>query len=283
MKPPFSFVAGLIAAILAGGTAPGRDFPATSAVEPGRLQVKAPELDPAKIRFTPPPAPKPAPDILFEKKSVVRKATHTLTLGIGEPSTLPDIPPRSARRAGTDAPAVLPTEKRGFLIGLSVTVYADDDRSPLTHLRWRDPRTLDDLEAWCAWDWRLLGPMMEVEGGETNDHLLFSPQVIDLQKPVAGGKRPSIPDHPALEADGFAITAGDPDAPAGRELLDAVRRYLVANREQLAEIRAAQERARAEKTAWEAANPRQPHDYTIVLRPHRGSRYLENREGKEEQ
>jgi hypothetical protein len=41
------------------------------------------------------------------------------------------------------------------------------------------------------------------------------------------------------------------------------------------EIREAQDQQHKDAKAWHAANPPQPRNHTIWLKPHRGSRYLD--------
>lgn len=174
-----------------------------------------------------------------------------------------------------------PEGRRQFVLGLSAMVYLDADRS-VTRVLWRDPETRDDLEAWCGWDWSLLTPMFEVFGEDVTYSLHFVPMVVDLDRMDAAGIERPDPHPPRLDSGQFVITKGDSDAPSGAAFLAAVRRYLFSNHERLLEVRGARERLRAEKEAWEAANPWVPSDHTIILRPHRGSRYLGAAEGREE-
>ncbi len=281
MKFRLPFVAGMMATTLLGGLAPAQDIEDLESASTTLLEVEPSDLDPSKIRFTPPPPPEPAPDVPLAIRSSVRKATHLLTLGRGEPSTLPDIPPPPAPRQIEATSFPIHETKREFFLGLSATVYLNAGR-PFTRVLWRDPETREDLEAWCAWDWSLLAPMFEVSGDEVAYSLIFAPLVIDLDRRDTAVSETPVPNLPDLESGRFVITKGNPDAASGSGFLAAVRRYLFANRERLTEVRAARERVRAEKEAWDAANPWQPRDHMIVLRPHRGSRYLETAEGEEE-
>jgi hypothetical protein len=245
----------------------------TSASE--RLEVVGGPLNPTAVRFTPPPPPKPAPQVVAEASSVIRKATHSITLVRGEPSTLPDIPPPPERVEQTNAVS-FPPQRPNFLLGLSVIVYSGLDRD-LSYLRWRDPETEEQLEAWCGWNWALVAPMQRISNDRVVYNLFFSPWIIDTTKPQVFGRRLSIPDHPPVAADEFVITVGNAGSPAGKDFLEAVQRYCVANRPELEEMRAARDQYQADAEAWRKANPKIPRDHTMILRPHRGSRYLKGR------
>jgi len=246
-----------------------------SAEPSSRLEVKAGSLNPAAVRFSPPPPPKPAPDVVAEASSEIRKGTHSITLVRGEPSTLPDIPEPPERVATAEVPFLLPG-RPNFLLGLQITVYRIDDRD-LSYLRWTDPQTKEKLEAWCGWDWRIVSPMREISNDRVAYNLFFSAGYVDTSKRDPLGRWPVVPNPPAVAADDFVITKGDASSPSGKEFLEAVQRYCVANRADLERMRDAREQYRADAEAWKKANPWKPRDYTIVLRPHRGSRYLEGR------
>jgi len=237
-----------------------------------KLEVKGGVLDPTAVRFIPPPPPKPMPFVPVEEQSVVQKPTHTITLVRGEPSTLPDIPPPPERVERLETLPLTP-HRPNFVLGLSVTIY---DRQ-LSHLKWHDPETKEEFEAWCGWDWGLVGPMQEIENERIAYHLFYSPWYVDTTKLDALGRRQVIPEHPAVGIDQFVITVGNADAPAGKPFIEAVQRYCTANRHQLEQLRVARDQYRADAEAWKAANPTRPRNHTIALRPHRGSRYLQDR------
>lgn len=279
----------LLAMLLAPGIVPGQEAdPATDspmgaestgdgplpdpAPAPGPLEVVGTTPNPAAIRFTPPPPPKPAPQVVPEAVSVLRKPTHTITFLRGEPSTLPDIPP-PPERIGQPATDPVPPRRPDFLLGLSVSVYD----GALSHLKWRDPQTKEELEAWCGWDWGLLAPMQTVSNDRVVYTLFFSPWNVDTARRDASGRRQPVPDHPPVGANEFVLTVGNADAPSGKPLLEAVRLHCVANRPELEQLRAARDQYRADAEAWKKANPTRPRSHTIALRPHRGSRYLIDR------
>ncbi len=205
---------------------------------------------------------------------MIQKPTHTITLVRGAPSTLPDIPPPPPP---VERPATFtfPPQHPSFIVGFSVTIYD----GWLSHVEWRDPQTKEQFEAWCGWDWNLLAPMQEVSCNRVTYHLFFSPWNIDTTQvhPVFGQR--TVPEHPEVAADQFVLVEGTAvESDAGSPLLEAIQRYCVANRSGLEAMRAAREQYRLDAEAWKKANPEKPRDYTIVLRPHRGSRYLKGRE-----
>ncbi len=257
-------------AVAGSTTDDGTPPDAAPAPAPDRLEVAGGVLNPTVIRFAPPP--KPAPQIVAEASSVIRRPTHTITLVRGEPSTLPDIPPRP-ERVRQQPTVSFPPQRPSFLLGLSVIVY---DRS-LSHLKWRDPQTKEELAAWCGWDWSLLAPMQEVSNDRVAYNLFFSPRNVDTARRDAFGRRQAVPDHPPVGAGEFVLVRGGAVSPAARPFLEAVQRYCAANRPALEEMRAAREQYRADAEAWKRANPARPRSHTIALRPHRGSRYLKGR------
>ena len=274
MKPPVVlalFLCGAVSLII-GQTELSQgaeDQPAAGMTD--RLEVVSGPLDPTAVRFTPPPPPKPLPEIPVEASVVVRKPTHSITQIRGAPSTLPDIPPPSPP---PEQPAnfSFPPRRPNFILGLSVTIY---DRS-LSHVKWQDPQTKERFEAWCGWDWNLLAPMQDVACNRVLYHLFFAPWIIDTSKAGRLWGRRVVPEHPKVEADQFVLVEGAADAATGTPLLEAVQRYCIANKPHLEAMRAARDQYRADAEAWRKAHPPQPQNHTIVLRPHRGSRYLKD-------
>jgi hypothetical protein len=166
----------------------------------------------------------------------------------------------------------LPPQRPNFIVGFSVIVY---DRS-LSHVKWHDPQSKEALEAWCGWDWDLLAPMQEVSCNRVAYHLFFAPWIVETTKvdPFLGKR--TVPEHPKVEADQFVLVEGPADAEAGSSLLQAIQRHLIANKPRLEAMKAARDQYRADAEAWRKANPPTPRNHTIVLRPHRGSRYLKD-------
>ncbi len=188
MKRELSFAAGLIPAIFFSGSAEGEESPPLPATPSSQIEIQELEVDPAAIRFTPPPPPKPAPAVALTRASTIEKGTHALILAVGEPSTLPDIsPPPSPLPDGIRPPFPAKYTKPEFFLGLSTVVYRDGHQT-VSHLSWRDPQTLEHFEAWCSWDWSLLGPLNKLRSAEADFNLLFAPIVIDVSRWPEGAK-----------------------------------------------------------------------------------------------
>ena len=102
----------------------------------------------------------------------------------------------------------------------------------------------------------------------------FAPWIIDTSKAGRLWGRRVVPEHPKVEADQFVLVEGAADAATSTPVLGAIQRYVIANKPQLEAMRAARDQYRADAEAWRKAHPPQPQNHTIVLRPHRGSRYL---------
>jgi len=104
--------------------------------------------------FVPPPPPKEVPAIKVEATTTRTLPTHQITVLRGDASTLPDIPPPPEPKPFVQGPVGEPH----YLLSFGATVY--DHR--ISHVRWYDPRTEKQFEAWCGWDWTLLSPMPEI-------------------------------------------------------------------------------------------------------------------------
>lgn len=236
-----------------------------------RLEVISGSLDPTAIRFVPPLPPKPLPETPIEASAVIQKPTHSITLVRGAPSTLPDIP---LPPAPAEQPDLLefPPQSQCLILGLSVTIY---DRI-ITHVEWRDPQTQEQFEAWCGWDWNLLAPMQEVSCKRVTYNLFFCPEEINTNEVNPMVETLPIPEHPKVEPYQFVLVDGNADSTTGEPFLEAIQRYVITNKLELEAMRAARDQYREEAEAWQKANPPTPKNHKIILRPHRGSRYLKN-------
>jgi hypothetical protein len=84
---------------------------------------------------------------------------------------------------------------------------------------------------------------------------------------------PGAPDVPDGE---IRITRGDPEDQAAIAPIAIVRDVITAEMDRLIPYQTARDAYFKASAAWHAANPPVPRDETIILRPHRGSRYLES-------
>ena len=188
-----------------------------------------------------------------------------------EASTLPDIPAPPEPKPFVKRPIGEPHYQLSF----GSTVY--DHR--ISHVRWYDPRTKQNFEAWCAWDWTLLSPIYEIKLGEQVSSFHLFASNIDTQQSLRFGKELKMPAHPQLEELAFAITKGNAADVEANRVLTTLRDYFTKHKDRLVLIRQAKKEYQAAATAWHAANPQRPQDHTIWLKPHRGSRYLKNEGG----
>lgn len=216
--------------------------------------------------FIPPPPPKPVPPMKVEAATTRSLPTHRITIIRSDASTLPDIPPPPDPKPFVQGPVREPR----YLLSFGATVY--DHR--LSHVRWYDPRTKENFEAWCAWDWTLLSPIPQLKLGERTSsfHLFASNTDTERRSRLGGGSK--IPEHPALGDLAFAITKGGGDNAEAIRILGTIRDYYTKHRERLVLIRQAREEYQAAAAAWHAAHPPKPENHTFWLKPHRGSRYL---------
>lgn len=221
--------------------------------------------------FIPPPPPKEVPAIKVEAATTRHLPTHQITVLRGDASALPDIPPPPEPKPFVQGPVGEPH----YLLSFGATVY--DHR--ISHVRWFDPRTEKQFEAWCGWDWTLLSPMPEIVLGErvSSFHLMASN--IDTAAFRRAGHEFKMPEHPELVEGAFSITKGDEDDAEALKALIAIRDFYLKHKDRLGQIRQAREEYQAAAAAWHAANPPRPQSHTFWLKPHRGSRYLKEEGG----
>ncbi len=199
--------------------------------------------------------------------------THQITVIRSDASTLPYIPPSPEPKPKPFLQN--PVAKPHHLLSFGATVY--DHR--LSHVKWYDPRTKQNFEAWCAWDWTLLSPISNINPGERVRSFHFFASNIDTAAGVRFGKEFKIPEHPELVEGAFSITKGDENDPETLKALIALRDYYFKHKERLILIQKAGEEYRAAAAAWHAAHPSKPENHTFWLKPHRGSRYLKENGG----
>lgn len=222
--------------------------------------------------FIPPPPPKEVPAIKVEAATTRTLPTHQITVLRGEASTLPDIPPPPEPKPSVPGPVGEPH----YLLSFGATVY--DHR--ISHVRWFDPRTEKQFEAWCGWDWTLLSPMPEIVLGERVSSFHLFASNIDTAAMRGAGREFKMPEHPELVEGAFSITKGDENDTEALKALIAIRDFYLKHKERLGQIRQAREEYQAAAAAWHAAHPPQPQSHTFWLKPHRGSRYLKEEGGE---
>jgi hypothetical protein len=225
--------------------------------------------------FVPPSPPKKVPEMKVEASASRAMSAHKVTILRGKASTLPNIPEPPKP---TVSPSAQIDGEPHHLLSFGATVY--DHR--ISFVRWSDSRTGEQFEAWCGWDWTLLGPLSEVPiaEGVSSFHLMSSN--IDTSAARRFGGRFEMPEHPKLAEGEFAITKGNEESAEALQALTAIRDIYLKHKDRLGEIREAREEYQKAAKAWHAANPPKPENHTFWMKPHRGSRYLEkeNKEGE---
>jgi hypothetical protein len=141
-------------------------------------------------------------------------------------------------------------------------------------VKWYDPRTRENFEAWCAWDWTLLSPFPEIKIDERISSLHLFSSNIDTDRRLRFDREWKMPEHPELEDLAFAITKGDTNDAEAIRILSTLRDYYIKHKDRLVLIRQAREEYQENAAAWHAANPPQPQSHTFWLKPHRGSCYI---------
>ncbi len=199
---------------------------------------------------------------------------RTLTILRGEPSRLPDIPPRPeppllVLRERTPEDLAREVYRRRHSIQLSATVY---DRR-VSIVRWQHPDTREPYEAICGFDVGLLAGIGRFVRNGENYNLMLLHTVIDTQRARNPGLR-AFPDHSGVANGSIRFMKGDPENLLGATPIHLIEELLANEKTRLETFQADLERYRDARKAWEKANPVPPRDETFWIRPHRGSRYL---------
>lgn len=197
--------------------------------------------------------------------------THDVTILRGEASTAPDLPeplaeqshtaPSNSEKTGSSQEVVNPIPQ------ISITVHPWNGQSCQVEIF--KPHTQTNHVAWCAWDVSLLVPIHEISlQGKT--HALSMMTGLSADTETDQSKKPILKPGSIMALDGDDFTS---------ELLVAMREVHDKQFDQLVEQRAAREKAARDAEAWSRSHPAVPQDQTIWIRPHRGSRYLEEEGG----
>jgi hypothetical protein len=220
--------------------------------------------DPASVRFTPPPPPKEVPPMEVKGSITADFGTHRITILRGEASTLPDIP-KPPPPVEQSREVALQSSEPHYLFFISGSTYGDS----LSHITVWNPITGTSHSAWCGWDVSLLAPFHEITH-EGKSHSLFMgvSRVDSLENPEAAtSKRPDVKFGSILVPDGDEYTAA---------ILTSMRDACFQNMPKLLDLKAAREQYQKDDAAWKTVHPPRPQNHTIWIKPHRGSRYLNN-------
>ncbi len=228
--------------------------------------------------FTPPPPPvvKRLPAVRVDAAVTHRsKNGRTLTLQRGEPSTEPDLPPPPPPPPYVAPHEPTPEEIARRLwyqrhnLNLGATVY-DHQVSVVT---WTDPGSRVHYQAVCGFDIGLLGGVGRfTHRGEGYSLMLFYSHFNTTSwRRLAGQLRVNVPQVPVGE---IHITRGDAEDETALAPIIAIRDVIAAEQHRLLPYQAARAVYFKASAAWHAAHPPVPRDETIILRPHRGSRYV---------
>jgi len=255
----------------------------SSVVDPSATRLERPIV---VGRFVPPePAPpKEIPEMRVDSVVAVQKHGKRLTILRGEPSALPDIPipvppePPTPEQIAARAAfaASLPRPVQLNFHGMVLEREAGGNVSVIHWTHPESPRIA--YQATVGLDigvFSLVGNFHH-QGRPHRLHLFSS------RAPVAAYQRWRGVDPTVLEVkDGaFLVTRGDPDDPTGMAPLFALISLYAAEKDQLIAGFAKLQQNQREAAAWYKANPQpEPAGYTLWLRPHRGSRYLNQKGG----
>lgn len=239
---------------------------------------------PAPLTVAPfsPPAPRPAPappDCRIDAATVHKTtATTTLTLARGEASTAPDLPPPPPPPPKAADPRPLTPEqiaRRLYELRHTFNVGATIIDHRVSILHWTDPETRESYEAVCGYDIGLLAGVGEfIRKGERYRFMLVHSEVDTTRAPRWAkwwaDRIPQVPEG------GIVILRGDAESPTGTAPAVVFGEVIAAEKERLTVYRTARRAHHKAAAEWARAHPEPPRDETVILRPHRGSRYLAN-------
>jgi len=237
--------------------------------------ITSPLPRPEAMAFKPPRKIRQSlPPLKVQREVTHDCGTHSLRVICADPSLLPDLPePVKARKNTINSVVDHHFPQTHFSVFLSVTVY---DHS-YSHLKWKDPYSQENFEAWCGWDFSLHHHISQVKRGDHSYSVMCFAGHINThnhREDQADGAS-----HPTVEKGQIRFISGDPKSTFGKPFLRTFRKYYRSNKKQLKAIKVAREHYYKSKRKWEAANPKQPQDQTVWLKPHRGSRYLQSQTG----
>ncbi len=259
--------------ILGSSVAQAEDLPpATKATYVARsLEVPA---------FTPPAPvePKVLPAVRADAVSTFSgKSDTSITIIRGEASTLPDPPPPPEPKP--QLPALPLSEEKLVRIAwqrlhtfrLGGTIY--DHRVSAVH--WTHPVTGAPYQALCGFDIGLISGLGEFVHNDEKYrlHTMFSNISTATFRRLA---RAPVREIPSVSPDTILITKGDPNDPIGTSPITLIKQLIDSEKDRLIAHQAARQTYQRDYAIWAAAHPPVPRDEIILLRPHRGSRYLTN-------
>lgn len=225
--------------------------------------------------FTPPAPvePKCLPIIRIDAAATLPSHSgKTITLQRGAASTLPDLPPpppepvKQARvLTPTELARIAYKQRHTFNVGASVFDHK------VSIVNWTDPENGSFYEAVCGFDIGLLAGIGRIvhAGEEYSIHLIHSNFDTTRDSRIARPKEAT-----QIDPGQILITKGDSKNTTATVQLAIIRDLITAEKERLLAYQAARLQHQQAAAAWEGEHPPIPRDETVVLRPHRGSRYL---------
>ena len=205
------------------------------------------------------------------------KSGTTLTVIRGEASSLPDLPPPPEPPSA--AQPLPPDAARDARItwaklhnfNLGATIY---DHSVST-VHWNHPLTGEPYQAICGFDIGLVAGLGQfIHNGEKYN---FMAMFGDISTVAIRRLAPARAlNFPTAAANSIVITKGNPEDKIGTSPLLLLKDLIDTEKDRLITYQAARQTHQRAAAIWAAAHPPIPRDETILLRPHRGSRYLAN-------
>lgn len=230
--------------------------------------------------FTPPAPvePKVLPAVRADAVSTFSgKSATSIAVIRGQASTLPDLPPPPEPKP--QLPALPLSEEKLARIAwqrlhtfqLGGTVY--DHR--VSTVQWTHPVTRAPYQAICGFDIGLVSGLGEFVHNDERYRL----QTMFTSISTAGFRRigrPLAREIPRVSPDTILVTKGDSKDPVGTSPITLIKQLIDSEKDRLITYQAARQTYQRDYAVWAAAHPPVPRDETILLRPHRGSRYLTN-------
>ncbi|MEM1084231.1 MAG: hypothetical protein AAGI48_08915 [Verrucomicrobiota bacterium] len=231
--------------------------------------------------FVPPPSKPPIliPDMEVRSYNVVSDKGREITTVRGEDSIAPDIlrslplPQLSHDELIQQEPLLTEIERTVFL-SIGATVF---DKT-ISIVTWRHPEDPDSwYEATVALNFGIFASAPRFKHKGVSHRLMLMHSHVDTTQRVNGRLMTAKPAFPPVAPEAFLITKGDPNDLDGIAPIVALMDLYAVEKDRLLAAYADRERARAEASAWRAANPPgvRAEDVAIWIRPHRGSRYIE--------
>ena len=230
--------------------------------------------------FTP-PAPierKRLPNIRIDAVATLPGASgKTFSVQRAAASTFPDLPPPPPPEPAKPPRELTPEDRARIAyqnrhtLNLGATIY--DHK--VSQLHWTDQETGTIFQAVCGFDVGLLAGIGNFVHDSENYSIFLIHSDLDTTA-IRRSFKEYLPRIPEIAPGQILITQGNPKDPNAIARLQIIRDLITSENDRLLAYQSARKQQQEATAAWAKDHPPVLRNETVVLRPHRGSRYLAN-------